>query len=69
MIAGNREQARMQSDFYRDWYYKLLRLLVIESAIMLALILAILYLVFFQPPPQFYATATSGKLVPLYVGE
>ncbi len=56
-------QARLQSDFYRDNYRKLMKGLIIFVAIMLILIAMIIYLVFFRPTPPFFATTTTGQII------
>lgn len=65
MTAKRQHIARLQSDFYRDSYHKLLRFVIFEILIMLVLIAAIVYFVFFQPLPQYYATTTGGMIMPL----
>lgn len=65
MIGTRLEQARLQSDFYRDCYYKMLRLLIIEIVIMILLIGAIMYVILFESKPPFYATTTTGQIIHL----
>jgi hypothetical protein len=65
MIGQRHEQARLQSDFYRDCYHKMLRLLLIEVGVMLLLILAIIYIILFEVKPLYYATTTSGQIIQL----
>lgn len=62
---NTQQQARLQSDFYRDSYHKLLRFVIFEIIVMLLLITAIIYVVFFQPPLHYYATTTNGLIIPL----
>jgi hypothetical protein len=68
MIGQRNQHARMQSDFYRDCYYKVLRFLLVEIAIMLLLIAVILYVIFFQSSPPYFATTAAGKVIPLVPG-
>ncbi len=65
MIGRKHELARMQSDFYRDCYYKMLRSILVSAFVVLLLILAILYYILFTVPPVYYGTATSGQIIPM----
>ena len=65
MIGMRHELARLQSDFYRDCYHKMLRLLIFEVVIMLILISVIIYVIFFESTPPYYATSTSGQIIHL----
>lgn len=62
MIANRYEIPHFQSAFYRDQYHKILRMLILEALIMICLILAILYYIFFQPNVHYYITTTSGQI-------
>ncbi len=65
-MIGNRESfARLKSDLYRDNYHKILNILILESIIILLLMIAIVYFVFFQPLPKYYATTSEGKVIPM----
>jgi len=65
-MLGNRiDNARLQSDFYRDLYHKILRWLVGSICIMFMLMLAILYFIFFQPPQKYYANTIDGLIMPM----
>jgi hypothetical protein len=66
MIGERHETARMQSDFYRDNYYRVLRLLLFSTGIMLLLILAIIYFVLIVPPTPYYAMTTTGQIITLH---
>jgi hypothetical protein len=63
MLGTRDEIARMQSDFYRDWYHKILRVLVGSSIVMLGLILTIIYFVLFKPTQGYYASTTEGQII------
>jgi hypothetical protein len=63
MITSRQANARLQSDFYRDHYYKLLRSILLFMVIILCLTLTIIYFVVFTVPPQYYGTATSGQII------
>jgi hypothetical protein len=68
MIAQRSEVTFYQSIFYREQYYKVLRWLMLEAVIILGLILAILYYIFFQPGTHYYITTTSGQIMLLPKG-
>jgi hypothetical protein len=65
MLGQKHQIARMQSDFYRDWYHKILRGVIFSTVIILGLMIAIIYYVLFQPPQTYYATTTEGQIIPL----
>jgi hypothetical protein len=66
MIGDRHETARMQSDFYRNNYYRVLRLLLFSTGVMLSLILAIIYFVLVVPPTPYYAMTTTGQIITLH---
>jgi len=63
MLGQRREIARLQSDFYRDQYRKILRWLMVSLLIMFALLMTIIYLILFKPTSQYYANTTDGKIL------
>lgn len=65
MVGGKDEIARMRAELHRDNYRQLLRVLIIFNAVTLALILSIIYIIFFQPTPTYYATTSTGLVIPL----
>lgn len=65
MIGDKQRNARLQSDFYRDSYHKMLRFLIFMCLIILLLIGGIIYYVLFQPAPQYYASTSQGEVVEL----
>lgn len=65
MIGDRRQQARLQSDFYRDSYHKILNALIISCVIILLLIAAIIYLLLYQAPVHYYATTLGGQIIPM----
>lgn len=65
MIGQQHEIARLQSDFYRTQYLKIVRWLNISIVIMIALICAIIYFIFVAPPTDYYATTTTGQIIPM----
>lgn len=64
-MGRRHEIARLQSDFYRDSYRKMLRWLTIAVFIMFFIIAAIIYLLLFQPLQQYYGNTTEGKILPM----
>jgi uncharacterized membrane protein len=65
MIGQRHEIARFQSDFYRDAYYKMLFGLFGAMAVILALIMVIIYFVFFEPSSNYYVSTTAGLVLPI----
>ena len=65
MISSRREVARLQSNFYRDQYHRMLRWLIAAIIIMFVLIAAITYFILFQPPAHYYADTVDGKILPM----
>lgn len=65
MIGRRQEIARLQSDMYRDRYYKMLRSLIVLSGIMLVLVAAIIYVLLSSMVPPFYGSTTEGRIIPM----
>lgn len=65
MLGPRHEIARLQSDFYRDQFRKILRWLLYSVFVMFALIAGIIYLILFQPAQRYYANTTEGKILPM----
>ena len=65
MLGHRQELARLQSDFYRDEFRKILRWLIYSVIVMFLLIATIFYLVLFKPAPNYYANTTEGKILPM----
>lgn len=63
MLAQRYQIARLQSDFYRDQFRKVLRWLMVSVFIMFILIATIIYLILFQPPQRYYANTSEGKIL------
>ena len=63
MIGPRHELARLQSDFYRDQYRKILRWLFVLVVIMFLLIFAIIYCVLVKPSRSYYGNTTEGKIL------
>lgn len=65
-MQGSRHQiARMQGDFYRDQYRKILRWVMALLAVMFLLIAAIIYSILVQPSQAYYGNTTDGKILPM----
>lgn len=67
MIAPRHEIARLQSDFYRDQFRKILRWLIAAVFIMFAMIAVIIYLILFQPAQLYFANTSEGKILDMPV--
>ena len=65
MIAPRHEIARLQSDFYRNQFHKMLRWLMYSVFVILVLILSIIYLILSQPSRDYYANTIEGKILPM----
>lgn len=63
MLAERRDNARLQSDFYRDQFRQFLRWLIAVVFVILLLITVIAYLIIFGLPRQYYASTTEGKIM------
>lgn len=65
MIANRSEIARLQSDFYRDQFRKVVRWIMVSVVLMLLLIVAIIYCILVQPSQEYYANTTEGRIIPM----
>jgi len=65
MLSSRQNSARLQSDFYRDQFRKMLRWLIGVIILIFVLILTIAYLILFQPAQTFYANTVEGKVLPM----
>ncbi|MDR3492492.1 MAG: hypothetical protein P4M12_10735 [Gammaproteobacteria bacterium] len=65
MIGTRSDIARLQSDFYRDCYHMVLKWLMVECIIILLLIVGIIYFVVTHPSPHYYATTSTGQIIPM----
>lgn len=65
MIGNRQQQAKYQSDLYRDNYHKILNALMMSCFIILLLILGIIYFILTQTSPNFYATTLNGQIIPM----
>lgn len=65
MLGPRHEIARMQGDFYRDQYRKVLRWIMGLMIVVYLLIAAIIYSIFVQPSQAYYGNTTDGKILPM----
>lgn len=64
MLGSRHEIARLQSDFYRDQFRKILRWLAITVVIIFLLLAVILYDIFlYKPVVNYYANTIGGKIL------
>lgn len=63
MIGNRSEIARLQSDFYRDQFRKVVRWLIISVFLMFFLILLIIFFLLAQPRQNYYANTVEGKIL------
>jgi hypothetical protein len=63
MLGQKHEIARLQSDFYRNQFRKILRWLMMSIFVMYALIAAIFYFILVAPPQSYYGNTTDGKIL------
>ncbi|MBX3708609.1 MAG: hypothetical protein KF702_02465 [Gammaproteobacteria bacterium] len=63
MLGQRHEIARLQSDFYREKFRKILRWLLMTTFIIFILIGVIAYFVFFQPTVFYYANTIDGRIL------
>lgn len=63
MLGQRHEIARLQSDFYRDQFRKILRWILYAIFVIFALILSIIYLILFKPVTPYYANTSDGKIL------
>lgn len=67
MVGQKYEIARMRAELHRDNYRQLLRFLIFLNIVTLVLLASILYVIFFHPTPTYYATTSTGLVLPLGV--
>lgn len=67
MLGSRYQIARLQSDFYRDQFRKMLRWLIGLLIVIFILIAVVSYLILFQAPQHYYANTVSGKILGITV--
>lgn len=65
MIGQRHEIARLQSDMYRNRYYKIVRNLLGLAWVMLLLIAVIIYFLLTAMAPPYYGSTTTGRIIPM----
>lgn len=65
MLGRRQEIARLQSDFYRYIYHKILNWILVCLLIIFILIGIITYLVLFKQAPNYYGNTTEGRILPM----
>lgn len=63
MLGRRHENARLQSDFYRDQFRRMVRWLLLSVLIMFILLAAVFYLILFKSTTNYYANTTSGIIL------
>jgi hypothetical protein len=62
-MLGRRHQiARLQSDFYRDQFRKMIRRVMAVLVIIFVLVIMILYSLLFQSSSKYYANTVDGQV-------
>ena len=65
MIGSRQQIARRNSDFFRDQFHKIILWLFVSVTVILALIVTILYFIYFEPTRNYYGNTTEGKILPM----
>lgn len=63
MLGNRNEIARLQSDFYRDQFRKVVRWLLVSVTLLFMLIALIVYFILTQPKPQYYGNTITGRVL------
>jgi intracellular multiplication protein IcmL len=65
-MLGRRQQiARLQSDFYRDQFRRMVRWLMGSLIIIFILVMMIIYFLIVEPSSKYYANTPEGQIVPM----
>lgn len=59
------DQVKSKKFFYRDYYRRTIKVLVVCQFIIVALIAALFYFATHRPIPGFYASSSNGVITPL----
>jgi intracellular multiplication protein IcmL len=59
------ELVRLRNEFYRDSYRRVLAILLLAFLIVFILISALVYVITHPPAPKYFATDSTGRIVPL----
>lgn len=63
MLGSRHENARLQSDFYRDQFRKMLRFLFLLILLLFVMLAGVIYLILFRAPEHYYANTSEGKIM------
>jgi hypothetical protein len=63
MISDRKDIPRLQSDFFRDQFHKMLRWLIVSVFIIFILIALILFFLLAQPRQYYYANTSEGRIL------
>lgn len=63
MLGNRSEIARLQSDFFRDQFRKVVRWLLVSVTLMFVLIALIVYFILTQPNPKYYGNTIEGRIL------
>lgn len=69
MLTSREANARLQSDFFRDQFRKVLRWLFYSLALMVVLIGVIVYFILVEPNQAYYANTQEGNIFPMPGGQ
>lgn len=65
MISQYLDNIKSRKNFYRDYYHKALILLIIVLILIGLLTMGVIYIVFTEPPMDYYASNHAGGLMKL----
>ncbi len=54
-----------KNNFYRDGYRRLMKIILMMVGVAVALLLVLSYVVFTQPKAKYYASTTTGRVIPI----
>lgn len=63
MIGDRKKSASYQSNFYRNYYHKILNGIIFCCLTILLLTGVIIYFVLVHPPYDYYATTLGGQII------
>ena len=63
MIASRSDTARLQSDFYRDQFRRMVRWLMVSVILMFVLIALTIYSILSQPTQVYFANTSEGRIL------
>jgi hypothetical protein len=63
MIGNRTDIPRLQSDFYRDQFRKVVRWLIVSVFLMFILIVMIIFFLLAQPTQDYYANTVEGRIL------